>query len=143
MKRLLLIFTVLLCLTSCEEIVPITQEELPQTSQMFINQYFEDDVVDIAICEKDFLCKDYKVLLASGFQVKFKGNGTCKEVDCKPLPIPEAIIPSTALEYIKTTFPNNFVVSYELKGCKRFQLELNNDIEIIFDSNGQFIKMDD
>lgn len=143
MKKLFLIVASLLFLTACDETKLILPTELPQISQDFIMQHFENDAIDVAVYEKDDCQIEYKVFLTSGFQLEFKKDGTCKKINCKPMAIPNSVIPEIALQYVQTNFPNNTIISYELESKNRFKLELLNDLELLFKADGQFIKIED
>ncbi|MDD4848228.1 MAG: PepSY-like domain-containing protein [Bacteroidales bacterium] len=136
----------LLCvlfLTACEESLMVLPSDLPLAAQTFVEQHFANDNIDYAVCEKEMFHTEYTVILSGGFRLEFEKDGTCKKVDCRPQAVPNSIVPPIALQYVQNTFPNSLIVSYEFKERQRYELELNNNIELLFDKNGQIIKMDD
>ena len=54
-----------------------------------------------------------------------------------------ATLPQEVLDYIATNYSNETVVSSEIEDNGNFEVELSNGIELIFDSNGSFIGVDD
>lgn len=144
MKKFLLIFSMVFCFIACEEVKPLTESELPATIQTFISEHFPDDKVDVIVYERECCETTYNIILASGFQLEFDKKGICEKIDCKPQSIPSSIIPASALQYVESHFQNAVITSYELVSKNKFKLELQNDIELLFNNKeGQFIKMDD
>ena len=55
--------------------------------------------------------------------------------------VPEAVIPSNIMSYLKVKFPNNKVIKIEQER-KKYEIKLDHGIEIEFDKNGKLIKID-
>jgi hypothetical protein len=57
-------------------------------------------------------------------------------------PLPEGILPANTAKYLAARFPMNFAthVKYE---HRRYEVELNNDLDLVFDKNGNFMGADD
>lgn len=54
-----------------------------------------------------------------------------------------ATLPQTVLDYITANYPNNTVKKAEIENNGNFEVTLDNDIELIFDVEGQFLGVDD
>lgn len=117
---------------------PIQKQQLPKTSQEFINQHFQG--FEIAYCTKDD--DSYEVKFRNGYELEFTKRGDWESVDCKNNPIPDAIIPAQISLYIKKNFAQNFIVKIE-KDPFGFEVELNNDWDLEFDRNGRLKEIDD
>lgn len=146
-KFLLGVFAVisLLGLQSCENYVPfgdISPDDLPKESTIFIEQYFPGETIISAEKELDAGATAYDVKLSTGTEVKFNQNGEWKGVDCMTRQVPDAIIPAKILEYVTNNFPNAFITEIEFKYTKRYNVELNIDVELRFDKDGNFISVD-
>jgi len=116
---------------------PITFKELPQKSQQFINTHFSGvEVLSVTVDD------DYEVYLASGTKVEFTLQGDWKEVKCPGSAVPAAIIPAAITKYVKANFPNNAIIKIDKKHSG-YEIELNNDMELKFDKNGNFLGLDD
>ena len=73
----------------------------------------------------------------------FKGQkGNWKEVDCKQDAIPVGFAPQLIYDYITANFPTNFISKIS-HNCHGYDVELNNDLELKFDKNGNFKRIDD
>lgn len=144
MKKLLCsLVALLLCFTTswAEEKV-IDQNMLPKAAQSFIKDYYSQDKVSIVTVEKSAFDKDYKVILTSGVKIEFDGSGNWSEIECKRnSQVPLAVIPSYVLSYVKDKFPNSKVQKIE-KSKKYVEVELNNNIELKFNSKGKLVEFD-
>ena len=116
---------------------PITFQQLPQKAQQFINTHFSG--VEVLSATMD---DDYEVYLANGTKVEFTMQGEWKEVKCPGAAVPAAIIPTAISKYVKANFPNTTIVKIDKK-YSGYEVELNNDLELKFDKNGNFIGLDD
>ena len=116
---------------------PITFQQLPQKAQQFITTNFKG--VEVLSATVD---DDYEVYLANGTKVEFTLQGEWKEVKCVAGAVPAAIIPAAISKYVKTHFPNTTIVKIDKK-YNGYEVELNNDRELKFDKNGNFLAVDD
>ena len=116
---------------------PIPFKDLPQKAQTFITTHFSG--VEVLSATVD---DDYEVYLANGAKVEFTLQGEWKEVKCPGSKVPAAIIPSAISKYVKTNFPNNAIIKIDKK-YSGYEIELNNGLELKFDKNGNFLKIDD
>lgn len=141
MKKTLLCLICLATITfsACShEDTPINKNDLPQTAQQFIDQYFAD--CTIAVVLKDG--HEYEVKFTNGYDVEFDRSGNWESVDCQMSPVPEGIVPTPIVNYVQTTYPQNFIVSISIDHNK-YDVELNNALDLEFDKNGNFLRIDD
>ena len=54
-----------------------------------------------------------------------------------------ASLPQAILDYITSNYPDNTVFKAEIEDSNNFEVELNNEIELIFDQEGNFLGIDD
>ncbi|MCR5496306.1 MAG: PepSY-like domain-containing protein [Paludibacteraceae bacterium] len=118
---------------------PISFDQLPAKSQSFIKEYFSNDKVSLAVCEKEFLEVRYKVILTSSAKVEFYKNGDWKEVTCKFCSVPEELIPSEILKKIKELYTNVKITEID-KDNREYEVKLSNGVELTF--NKEFILTD-
>ena len=116
----------------------VTFAQLPQKAQQFINTHFSN--VGFLSAKQDD--GEYEVMLKDGTKVDFTLQGDWKEVDCHVTAVPAAIVPAGITQYVKTNFPNNIITKIEKK-YGGYDIELNNDLELKFDKNGNFLYADD
>ncbi len=119
----------------------ITFDQLPAVSQTFVKTHFAQ--VQVAYCMRD--SHSFEARLADASEIEFNLDGSWKEVDCKYKELPASIIkllPATIPAYVKSTFPAAVVtkVNQKLWG---YEIELNNGLDVEFNKEGQFLKIDD
>ena len=139
MKKLLAILSTVLLLgmfSSCDRTVSV--DKLPNQAKQFITANFNG--TEVLSVRKDGL--KYEVVLFDGTEMEFKSNGQWIKVDCGLNPLPDGILPANTAQFLSTKFPVNYPthVKYE---HKRYEVELENDLDLVFDKNGNFTGSDD
>lgn len=143
MKFLFLALALTLCsvsLSARDQV--ISEQQLPAAAKTFVKQYFKNRTVSMAKKDVDFGSASYDVVLNSGTKIEFNSKGEWKEVDCAPAAVPEAIIPSAIRTYVKANYANCKIVKIE-RDRSGFDIELSNDLDLRFDKQGKFIRVDD
>ena len=115
------------------DVITRDAKQLPLTARNFINQYFTKPQISHIKIE---------VLLTDRTEIDFDSNGNWTEVDCKKAAVPEALIPVSVREYVKTNFPQEMITKIE-RGRSGVEVELANDYSLKFNSKGKFVSMDD
>ena len=54
-----------------------------------------------------------------------------------------AALPQAILDYISTNYPNNTIWKAEIEDNNNYEVELNDETELIFDQQGNFLGIDD
>lgn len=122
----------------------ITQdvEKLPKQAKEFVKQYFPNEKISYIKIDEEILETTYDIVFVSGTEVEFNKEGIWKEVDCKYNAVPEGILPQNIAAYVKQNFPESFVTQIEKKRY-RYEVELSNRLDMEFDKDGNFIRIDD
>ena len=121
---------------------PINVSQLPQKSQQFIKQHFPNEKVAYAKMERDFLETNYEVVFTSGSKVEFRKKGEWKGVDCKYAKVPDAIIPTSIMEFVTANYEGATIVEID-RDSRDYEVKLNNGLELTFDSKFNLIEIDD
>ncbi len=144
MKKLLCsVLAVLLSIVtvSAEERV-IDQSALPKQAQAFIAANYPQEKVSIATMERGVFDKDYKVILSSGVKIEFDGSGSWIEIESKGnSEVSTSLLPTNVAKYIKTRFPDSRVQKVE-KDKKFIEVELDNKLDLKFNSKGDLVELD-
>ncbi len=139
MKKLLVL---LLCVAAVNVYAvtdrPVTFAQLPQKAQQFITKHFSG--VEFLSGKQDD--GEYEVYLTDGTEIDFTATGDWKDVDCHTRAVPAAIVPAAISKYVKAKFPNNTIVKISKKYAG-YEIELDNDLELKFGKNGNYIGIDD
>ena len=120
---------------------PISVSQLPAAAQTFIKTNFSSDKVSHAFIDEGF-STEYEVYFENGNQIEFDKNGQWKEVKCIIGKVPAKIIPASISKYISQYFNGTDIIKIK-KNRRGYEVELRNEIELEFDLNGNFVKMDD
>lgn len=142
MKKILSVIMLGVAMFTFAQDKVINYNQLPQNSQQFVNKYFGTKQVGSVLLDDDFFSKEYKVYLANGTKVEFDGDGSWKEVDGNRNTIPTGFVPAKITNYVKRSFPNTKIIKIE-KDNNSIEAKLNNGLEVKFDRNGNFVKIDD
>lgn len=144
MKKIFLILATLTCsLLACadhHQLVKIS--ELPAQAQTFIRKFFNDAGISHIERERDGLHYDYSVYLKNATEIDFDHQGNLQSIDCKRNPVPEGIVPELITSFVTLHYPDLFIVEYSIDYRQR-NVELNSGLELVFDSEGHFIRIDD
>lgn len=129
-------------LASAKDIITTDIEKLPQKSRTFLNTHFPKEKVSYIKIDDELLSTNYDVVLESGTEIEFLSNGDWKEVDTKLGTVPSGIIPTRIQEYINQNHKESTVKKIKRKK-RTYEIKLSNRLELEFDSNGNFIRVDD
>ena len=131
----------LVVLASCDnDEKHLDYNELPNVAKSFINNYFGNSEVRSAIKEYDDLTYHYEVYLTDGTKIEFKKNGEWREVENRVEGVPTSILPAGIVSYVQENYGSYFIVSAERD--RQYDIELNNDLDLDFTLDGDFIRID-
>lgn len=142
MKKLTLTLSVILfCAFSlvAEPEKPVTIKNLPQISQQFLSTHFSNLTFSSGV-QEGLNNVEYTIKYTDGTEVEFDAKGQWKEVKSR-ISVPDAIIPAKILQYVKVKYSNAEIVKIE-KDRNGFEIELSNDIDLVFNTDGDFVKVD-
>jgi len=122
----------------------ISAENLPQAGKTFLNTYFESE--NVVRVEKNAPAESdgtvYEVNLTNGYEVDFTEEGSWVNVsqnnDTKS--IPTGFINEKIVLYSTTNYPNAQINSIE-KENNYYEVELTNTLDLIFDLEGNFLRI--
>lgn len=137
------VLAVAMVTTSAQAQKVVKVDGLPRAAQEFVKKYYDVKSVFHVIMEDEFFSeKEYKVALTDGTELEFDSKGNWKEVDAELQAVPEDIIPRNVREYVNKSFPNNKIVQLS-RSSRKYEVELTSGIDLDFDRNGKFIRIDD
>ncbi len=120
----------------------ITREELPEQAQMFLTKHFENADVLYAKAERDMgVVTSYDVVLEGNVKVEFNRSGEWTSVDCERGQVPDSLLPQGVLDYVTKKFAKAYVVEIE-RDRMGYEVKLSNDLDLDFDKNGKFLRVD-
>ena len=121
-------------------------EELPQVSLEYIKQHYPSEQITFVEKDNDFLSWNnndmYEVHFSSGLELNFNKAGEITEIDApKDQVIPAELLPQAIVSYVENNYSGVGITSWELDGNDQ-DIELVNGIDLEFDKNGNFRKVD-
>lgn len=119
---------------------PITSEQLPAAARSFLYMYYSNDAVSYAV-KDDYLNPEYKVRLESGVELEFNAAGKMRKVEYYKGVLPE-LIPARIRAYVSEEYPKAIVTSLE-KERNKYEIELDNGLDLTFDKHCRIIEIDD
>ena len=117
-------------------------EQLPTTAQEFVKTYFKDYTIKYIFCDKEFADVDYKVLFEDGTEIEFNAKGEWTDVSSKNKCIPTDFILSEITSFVKANHKDMCITDIE-REFNRITVELNDILELEFNSKGKFLSYDD
>ena len=115
--------------------------QLPEASQQVLNDNFNSDVASINIEKNVIGADEYEVFLNDGTKVEFE-NEEWEEVTAAPgQAVPEYFVIEPIRQYLTANQPDLTVVKVK-KDSKGYEVDLSNGLELEFDNNGTFVKID-
>lgn len=118
----------------------ITVKELPENAQAFLQTHFPGQ--EVRLVEKDN--DSYDVYLTNGYDVEFTLSGDWDDVDGNGKELPESVIallPEAIPAYVAANYSQNFIDEIN-KESYGYEIGLNSNIELKFDINGNFLRVD-
>ncbi|WP_419870763.1 PepSY-like domain-containing protein [Chryseobacterium sp. CT-SW4] len=122
----------------------ISADQLPATSQTFLSTYLGNE--SIVRVEKNVPAEYdgtvYEVDLTNGYEADFSNEGDWLSVSQENDfgSIPTGFIDTNIMQYITTNYPNVSVNSIE-KEPSHIEVELTNNIDLIFNLDGSFVSI--
>ncbi|MDR1792974.1 MAG: PepSY-like domain-containing protein [Bacteroidales bacterium] len=128
----------------CDKKEVVKYSQLPEVSQTFIETHFSGVAVSTVVREQDNLATHWSVYLVNGVEIEFEKKGQWEEVDCKTFAVPAsilALIPAQIITYCQENFPTVLITQVN-KENYGYEIGLSNDMDIEFNSKGEFRKID-
>ena len=140
MKKLSIItaFVAILCFGMTKAMAQNTNPAIAQ----FVEQYFPKATVQMVMPDDD----DIDVVLNDYTKIEFRLNNEWKKVDCEHsttfTAVPATLVPEQITAYVTANFPNAIIKKLE-KNFRSWEIELNNGLELKFNSNFKVMEIDD
>lgn len=129
---------------SCDKESTIQPEKLPNTAQDFLGEHFNANKILSVTEEKEGLSgKEFTAILDDGTKITFDKNGQWIEAEApERTALPTSFILSPIKSYVETNHATAPVSTIE-KEKHGFDVELTNDLDLVFDKAGKFLRYQD
>ena len=116
--------------------------QLPATAQEFVKTYFSDYKIQYIFSDKEFADVDYKIRFEDGTEIEFNSKGEWTDVSSKQKCIPTGFILKEITDYVEMNHKDMCITDVE-REFNRITIELDDNLEIEFNSKGKLISYDD
>ncbi len=111
---------------------------MPQKIKDYVSLHFPNCTITKVEIEDDQDDDEmYEVKLSCDCELEFDKFENIIEIECKSK-LPDSTIPTKILSYVNSNFPNNYIVSWEIKG-KIQKVELSDKNKLVFDLEDNFL----
>ncbi len=121
----------------------IAYTELPETIKTLVAANF-GDATATRVIKKNKAEADgtlYEVSLSNGFEIDFDAEGNWTEIESDNKEIPTELIPLSISTYVTENYPAIFITGID-KEANGYHVDLSNDVDLEFDKDGNFVRVD-
>ncbi|MEP7374178.1 MAG: PepSY-like domain-containing protein [Chitinophagaceae bacterium] len=141
MKKIFLLMTLsVLLLVACDKEKVVQSDDLPANASGFVTTHYASKQILQVVKELDNLKTYFHVYLNNGSKLDFSRKGDIKKIEGVEA-IPDTVIPSLILNYVDTHYPNDFIRGWEIEDATQ-NVKLSTSIQLEFDKNGNFLRVD-
>lgn len=116
------------------------QQDLPPQVKSYITAHFpQHNVIKYKSVVKPYKAK-YKVYLNDDIKIEFNEKFDPVEID-GDAGLPDSVIPEKIVNYVRKNYQGMKIVEWERKTSKQ-EIELQNGVELEFDLQGNFLRID-
>ncbi len=122
----------------------IDYSELAESCKTVIETHFSSATA-IRVEKKNIPDSDgtvYEVKLSNGMEIDFTAECSWTDIDGNNQQIPYALVPEAILLYVQTNYPAPTFIEGIDKETFGYEVELSNDLDLIFNSDGTFVRID-
>ncbi|MCD9854581.1 PepSY-like domain-containing protein [Epilithonimonas sp. JDS] len=120
--------------------VSLNFQQMPANIKSFLAKYYPKATVSKYEAKTTVVGKKYEVKLNNGAEIDFDKNGNWEEISDKQ-GVPAALIPASIKTYLAKNYKGVNVESID-KENNKIKVDLINDIDLEFDKNGKFLRID-
>lgn len=143
MKKILVIITLLFVgMTTFAQKMNVGFESLPSIAKDFVSINFAESNPVNVLKDTEVFDVEYEVRFDDGLKIEFDKNGEWKEIKNEIDCLTFGFLPENIGIYLENNH-NRFCIKEIKREFKGFKVELTNDIEVVFDKNGNFKRYDD
>lgn len=115
--------------------------EYPKEITSYIETNFPDSEIISIKEEKERRKTEYEVKLRTMEELEFDEEYAIKSMESKS-GLPDTVIPQKIRDYVTKNYPNRKIEEWKMKRRGQ-EIELDNDLELVFDFDGNFVRVDD
>ena len=121
----------------------INAAQLPEAARLFAEAHFPGATFT-RVEQQSVAGSDgsiYDTRLSNGFEIDFDAEGNWTDIDGNSQTVPNAIVPQAILDYVAANYASSTVTTIEIEN-HGYDIELSNGTDLVFNENGEFIRID-
>ncbi|MFV0554005.1 MAG: PepSY-like domain-containing protein [Mangrovibacterium sp.] len=118
----------------------LSTKDIPTEIVEYVGTHFPDNPISTAIKEEERKSVSYEIFLQGGFELNFDGSFKIYDID-GATKLPDSVIPEAILTYVSENYAERSITDWELEHTYQ-QVELDNSIELEFQLDGTFMRID-
>lgn len=126
--------------TACDKESVVAENQLPTEAVMYIQTHFPEHKIVQIVKDRDGLSVSFDVILDGGYKLEFERKGAIKGVE-GTAKLPDSVIPTPVLEYVNANYADQHIIDWELDDNGQ-EVKLINGLELKFDKQGNFLRLD-
>lgn len=127
-------------LVSCDKEKVVNNDDLPATATSFITTHYPAQAIRQVVKERDDLKTEYHVYLDNNTKLEFSKDGEIREIEGTER-IPDAILSPLIVSYVTNNYAPAFIRGWDPESTNQ-EIKLSNGVELLFDNNGNFLRID-
>lgn len=142
MKKLMFFAFMLtsIMLTGCDKETILNENDIPAEIKTYVETHFPGSKILQCVKDKDGLELNYDVIIDGNFKLEFNKKKEIESIDGNSK-LPDSVIPAKILAHVQANFPSNFITDWELNRNDQ-EVELDNGMELLFNKDGDFLRID-
>lgn len=118
----------------------INAANLPVEIKNYVAIHFANHTIVKAVEDQERNEIEYEVYLSENIYLDFDSYRYVTEIN-GALKLPDSVIPDAILNYANENYPDQYITDWKWEDTYQ-QVDLNNALELVFTTNGEFIRID-
>lgn len=139
--HILLAGSLAVLLSGCEREEVVAPAALPAEVTGFIQTHFPANPVLRSVRDNALFNKAYEIELEGNFNLEFNKHREITHIFGNTR-LPDTVIPEKLRQYVTTNYPANYIIEWE-QYIRNQEVILDNEVELKFNKDGDFVRGDD
>lgn len=140
-KTTAFIFAASLAMLSCDKETILQDSEIPTAIKSYVTENFPENPIIQAVKDRDGITTTYDIILDQNITLEFNSDKEIIDID-GAIALPNSVIPEKIAQYVSTNHPANTITNWEMDD-RRQKVKLNNGLELEFNKDSDFLRIDD
>lgn len=139
-KTTAFIFVASLTLLSCDKETILQDSEIPTAIKSYVTENFPENPIIQAVKDRDGITTTYDIILDQNIKLEFNSDKEIIDIEGVTA-LPNSVIPKKIAQYVSANHPTNTITDWKIDD-RRQKVKLNNGLELEFNKDGDFLRID-